>query len=215
MSPPGVMERPAKPEPVDPVRLATAADVDAMVRLHLQCFDAGAHLGTALGKSFLREVYRWFVTSPRTFGICCAEGGELIAFATVCQGPYHRLMFSENKRAALRAFLSHPWIALHPQVWARIFSRLSGSNEIERMLDSQEGAAHCGLLAVRPDYRRSGLAVTMNRFLFVEARKRGWRKLIGVIHADNIASIRATEKAGYVRIETRKSKKMVVLVKEL
>lgn len=206
----------AERAPAYEFRPSVPEDLDAMVALHFRSFGAGEHLATVLGPRFIREMYRWFVTSPQGFGSCCYNGGELVAFATLCDGPYHRLMFTQNRRATLMAFLMRPWLAFHPGIWKRVLGLLRGPDEVERIMREHKDAVQCGLIAVHPDHRKTGLSMAMQRFLFEECRKRGWRKLVGTVYKSNAASRRMVASVGYEELPLKAdSDDRVVILKRL
>lgn len=181
-------------------RVGTLEDVDRLTELHFLCFDSREHLATLLGKPFIRDMYRWFVSSENNLTVCAYLDEKLLASSTVCRGLYHQRMFRENKRAAIRAFLRRPWLALHPQILRRVFLCFLGPNETEEFLSRQEDSVIHALKAIRPDHRGTGLSRWLNEEIFEICRQRGWQKVIAVIYEKNVAARRSAEKNGYKRI---------------
>lgn len=198
------------------VRRVSLEDLPQIVEIHFRCFKSEEHLATLLGRRFINRMYRWFAESSRAVSVCCEADGKIVGFATASDGPYYRLVLKENKMHALLAVLARPWLFLHPLLWKRFLSMARGTDELEQWIASQPNAGYCGLIAVKPEWRKAGAARAMNMFLFEEARKRGWASLVAVIYADNPASREMTEKLGYEPKSFQvESGRKVVMVKTL
>jgi hypothetical protein len=57
------------------IRLATPADVDALVELHNASFSPEDNVPTMLGKDYVRATYRWQVNSKQAYALV-AESWE-------------------------------------------------------------------------------------------------------------------------------------------
>jgi GNAT superfamily N-acetyltransferase len=185
------------------VRNARPDDIEHLVDLHYRCFSTKEHLATLLGRSFIWHVYRWFVTSEKTIvlvGEATHENGTIIGYNTVCNGPYHRIMISQNKGAAFRSLVLRPWLILHPAILRRVF-RLNLSNEdLEKTLIHDPDIAHWGMICVEPSYRRCGIGFEIAARTIEECRQRGWNKMRVVIYHKNHSAREVLLKLGFVEL---------------
>ena len=180
-----------------PVRWLTLEDLDDLVDLHFSCYTAETHLAVVLGRPFIRDLYRWLVTSDRAISLGVDEDRKLIGFVTIYNGPYHQVMFSRNKARTALAFLCRPWVIFHPQILKRAFRAFFKSGEHVEVLESDEEVAHCTLIGIRPEHRRGGVAHAMMERVLEECRVRRWRKLRAIIYKENTASRRMMDKLGF------------------
>ncbi len=195
-------------------REATLEDVGDLARLHGLCFEPREHLAALLGESFVRAMYRWFVTSARCLTVCACLKGELVGFSTVCQGPYHRLLFRENLGATARALLGRPWILFLPEVVGRILFSIGRRDEIGALLAREPDAVIHALKAIRADYRGTEVNRRLHAEMVARCRQRGWKKLVAVLYRENTAGRRSAAKNGYreVALSADSGRKVVAIL---
>ncbi|MBC2713688.1 MAG: GNAT family N-acetyltransferase [Desulfobacteraceae bacterium] len=198
------------------VQVATIDDLDNLVELHFQCFNPKDHLIMVLGKSFMSDVYKWFLTSENVV-VCEAEvNGKPIGFCVFCKGPYRKQIFSNNKLSVIRALLFRPWLVFHPQIWKTVIESFFGSEEIEEFLKKNAEFGHASLIGIHPDYRRGGYSRALSDKSFKKLYELGWQKIIGIAHKGNIASQRMMESFGFKRADLSVgAAELVVFTKEL
>lgn len=183
------------------VSLSDVGDLDNLVKLHYQCFKPNEHMIMVLGRSFVRDVYKWFLTSENIVISKAEVSGNLVGFIVSCKGPYRRQMFMNNKLSAIQAFLFRPWLVFHPKIIKGAIEVLSGSNKIGEILKKEGDFGHASLIGIHPDYRRSGYSMALIRETFNQLRDLGWKKLIGIAYEDNIASQHMMQKMGFKRTD--------------
>lgn len=181
-------------------RKGTREDVEELARLHALCFSSGEHLATLLGGSFVRTMYRWFVTSDRCLTVCACVNGEVVGFSIVCHGPYYSLLFRENLGQALRALLGRPWVFFHPEILRRLFFSVCRRDEVSALLAKEPAAAIHALKAIRADHRGTEVNRRLHAELVARCRERGWKKLVAVLYRKNAAVRRSAAKNGYKEV---------------
>jgi ribosomal protein S18 acetylase RimI-like enzyme len=193
------------------VRRPEIEDLDKLVDLYFSCYSPREHLAMCLGKSFMRDVFRWFLTSEQTFVLVADQNGKFLGFLTVCNGPYHKLMFLNNKKAAMKAFLLRPWILFDPKVLGRFADALFKSDSLHDGEMSGSDIAHCSILGVHPQCRTGGVASIMIGEMVKECGRRKWTKMRAAIYKTNMASRRLMLKLGWEELPLSKEKVISVL----
>ena len=206
---PGIRDMESKESFV--VRKPVIQDLDKLVDLYFDCYSPREHLGMCLGKSFMRDVFRWFMTSEQTFVLVADQNGRFLGFLTVCNGPYHKLMFVNNKRAAVKAFLLRPWIFFEPKVLGRFADALFKTDSLHDEEMSGSDIAHCSILGVHPKCRTGGVASVMIGEMVNECRRRRWMKMRAGIYKTNVASRRLMLKLGWKELPLSEDKVISVL----
>jgi ribosomal protein S18 acetylase RimI-like enzyme len=197
------------------IRQAHIGDVQGLLDLHYRCFEPDQHLAMLFGKSFMRSVYRWFVTSGKNIVVVAevpSKDGKIVGVCTATDGPYHRLMLSHNKLSLIRSFLLRPWLVLKPAIRKRLKETLFTRDSVEQELEQDEKVVHGGLVGVDPEYRRRGLAVRVLQETYRECHRRGYTKMIGITYKENVAVRRALVKVGYKELSFPGDKKSLFTV---
>jgi ribosomal protein S18 acetylase RimI-like enzyme len=178
------------------VRKPRLNEVESLLELYLACYNSQQHLALCLGKSFMRDVFKWFITSDRTFTLVADQDGNFIGFLTVCNGQYHKLMFTNNKMSAIKALLVRPWVIFSPRILKRLARNFFRSDALDVILTGKD-IAHCSFIGVHPSWRSEGVASTMSREMIKECHKRKWNKIIAGVYKKNMVSRRLQLKLGF------------------
>jgi ribosomal protein S18 acetylase RimI-like enzyme len=171
------------------VRLGSAHDAAAAASMHVQ--EIGEGFLTELGEGFLEHLYRRVPRSPGSFLLVAEEGTETIGF----------LAGSVQVGALYRAFLRHDaWSAATTTLprlvvrWRRVLETLRQGRRPTR---ADGVTAELLAVAVRPAWRRHGVArALVDRFLD-EVRERHARHAEVVVGASNRGAINLYEGAGF------------------
>jgi len=177
-------------------REATLADLEVIVDLHFTSFTAREHIAIYLGRDFIRTMYHWFIDSPRTVTIVAEDQGRIIGFHTGCNGPYFRLMFTENKVASLKAVVLHPWVICFPAIIKRLFSAFFTENHQLQKLTTDKSFMNFGFIAIHPSYRQKNLGVALVDGLAEECRKKGWHNFYLITYKRNKVAALTLESSG-------------------
>ena len=73
------------------IRPMTTRDLDAVVRIHVERFPEAR--SSALGKPFVRKMYRWFIANYPDLSFVASEGGRVMGIAAGSIGGYGRRTF--------------------------------------------------------------------------------------------------------------------------
>jgi ribosomal protein S18 acetylase RimI-like enzyme len=164
------------------VRVATGADVPALTDLHYQVFNVESHLAMALGRHFIRSVYRWYVRGPSAFALLAESNGVAIGSCTFCLGGYRRV-FVENWAAIVRGAALNPLQVVRYAPWGRLLRLPLGRRRQRRGDNHLSKRAYIGLLAVDRAFRgASGIGPAL-----VSAGL-GWEIVSTSVHRDNLAA---------------------------
>lgn len=198
-----------------PSHLATIA------RCHHAAFPSS--LATALGLRYTASMLSWYLSSDKTFlfhiqeedGRCAGYCGGMIIDGSLGTGSASG-MAQHTFRAALWAFLSHPWVLFHPEVrakwpllWRNLLMKLGLRRKVHFSPEQQQRMAReprAGLvvIGVDPAFQGRGYgSLLLKEFERRAVEVYGVRRLQLSVRADNLQAIRAYERNGWVRGEEK------------
>ncbi|MBX2926513.1 MAG: GNAT family N-acetyltransferase [Saprospiraceae bacterium] len=200
---------------------STPAQLPAIARCHRAAFPAA--LASALGHRYVAHMLSWYLASDKTFlfhiedeqGEVAGYCGGVISDGTLPTGSASG-MAQHSFKAAIWAFLTHPWVLLHPEVRAKwpllrnnLLMKLGlrpkvHSTPAQRSARAQDPQAGLVVIGVDPAYQGKGYGSALLREFERRATEDyGMSKLQLTVRADNAQAIRAYERNGWVRGEQR------------
>jgi len=96
------------------------ADLEPLVALHLACFTQKEHPAIGLGPAFIRDAYRWFLTSPDTLALVARLDGQVVGYTTISNRPYSVPLLRACTWTVLRGLIRRPWLAFRSEWIARV-----------------------------------------------------------------------------------------------
>lgn len=179
------------------IRLATAADIEALTDLHCACFRPEQHVPVMLGRHYVRATYRWQVSDPRAYVLVAEFDRQLIGLVSVSDGPYARPMFLACLPQFVRSLIQHPGLLLKRRLWQRLLRR----PHVRGSPVAAPGLAELANIAVDAHYRGKGVFPALVDAAREHSHTRGARAIRAGVYKANPASQRAFARAGW--IETR------------
>ncbi len=201
------------------LKTSTANDLPAIARCHRAAFPRS--LATALGQRYTAHMLSWYLSSEKTFifhietetGRCAGYCGGLVNDGTLGTGSASG-MAQHSFKAAVWAFLTHPWVFFHPEVrakwpvlWRNLLMKLGLRSRVHatpeqraaKALDPQVGLV---VIGVDPAFQGKGYGSQLLReFERRAVEGYGIHKLQLSVLANNAQAIRAYERNGWVRGE--------------
>ncbi|MRR36172.1 GNAT family N-acetyltransferase [bacterium] len=181
------------------VRLANAADVEALSRLHESCFVPSEHIGAAFGKRFLREYYSWHVQDRRAYLIVAEREGHIVGFLGMCEVPFTRPLMRATAGTLVLAVLQRPRRAFEKSLWAR-FLRSEATSDWARRFAAEPGVAQMTIGAVHEKARGHAVFPSLIAESEKTSRDRGARAIRAGVYRRNVPCRRAFEKRGWVEV---------------
>lgn len=201
------------------LKYSSFSDLGKIAVCHRKAFPAS--LSSALGIRFVTQMLSWYLTSDKLFifhlennnGECIGYCGGLISDGTLGTGSASG-MAQHTFRAAILAFLKHPWVLFHNEVrnkWPLIYRNikvklgLSQKNHFsfqQVKIMSKEPTVGLVVIGVDPIYQGKGYgSIILKEFERVAIENYGILKLYLSVKADNATAITAYEKNGWLRGE--------------
>lgn len=180
-------------------------------------------LATALGRRYVSKMLSWYLSTDKTFlfhledseGNVLGYCGGMISDGTLGTGSASG-MAQYSFGAAIRAFLTHPWVLFHPEVrekwpllWKNVLMKLGLRKRVhfdEKQKKKMAREPHAGLVVIGVDPTCHGKgygSVLLKEFERRAVADYGVRRLQLSVLADNARAIRAYERNGWVRGEER------------
>ena len=175
------------------VRVATAADVPAVVGLHVSRIGEGFLV--TLGPRFLRRLYRRIVRSPNSFVLVADDGAGVEGFVAVAESTsrlYREFLVRDAVPAALGAV---PAVARAPRrVWETLRWGF-GTDD-----DQDLPAAEILSIAVAEGSGGRGIGSGLAAAALAELERRGVREARVVTAVGNEPAVRMYERVGFERV---------------
>ncbi len=205
------------------VILVSTSDINlpSLARCHAAAFPRA--LSTALGKRYVAHMLSWYLSTDKTFlfhvedesGKCVGYCGGMVSDGTLGTGSASG-MAQYTFRAAIWAFLTHPWVLFHPEVrekwpllWKNIKMKLGLAKRThftpeQKAKMSKEPSVGLVVIGVDPAYQGKGYgSMLLKEFERRAVEVYGIRKLHLSVLAANHQAIRAYERNGWIRGEVR------------
>lgn len=199
------------------IRCSSRADLPTIARCHKAAFPSS--LASALGKRYGAHMLSWYLSTEKTFlfhieneqGLCAGYCGGMVSDGTLGTGSASG-MAQHSFYPAIWAFITHPWVIVHPEVrakwpllWKNIKMKLglaskthvTSAQRQERVKEPQVGLV---VIGVDPAYQGKGYgSLLLQEFERRAVEIYGIKKLQLTVRADNEQAIRAYEKNGWVK----------------
>ncbi len=188
-------------------------DLDEIVALHMSSFSRRDHIGLLFGISFVRTMYRWFLSSDNCYVLAARLNGRLAGYISVSDTPYDRPVMRHCLGAAALGLLRRPWIVFNQALLQRLLSSFRGSRQ--DFGRNVENYAQVGFTAVSNECRGLGVATRLRGAAVDESKRRGSRYLFTGMRESNIASRKPYEKLGFSELPELRSRGYVYFGKEL
>ncbi len=193
----------------------------ALARCHRAAFPNA--LATALGQRYVAHMLSWYLSSDKTFifhiedeqGRCAGYCGGMVSDGSLGTGSASG-MAQHTFKAAIWAFLTHPWVFFHPEMrakwpllWKNILMKFGLRRRVHFSPEQKEKMARepqVGLvvIGVDPAYQGKGYgSLLLKEFERRAVEVYGIRKVQLTVLADNAQAVRAYERNGWVRGELR------------
>lgn len=179
------------------IRLASLNDLEALTRLHCASFKPDEHVPMMFEERYVRATYRWQITQESVYVLVADEGGEIIGLVSVSDGPYTLAMLKASLGEMILSLARHPSLLAKPLLWKRLFRRSAGDNAQADAAAHAPGMAQLMIIAVKEQYRKQGVSLSLFGAANIESRKRGSRAVRAGVYKRNIASQQAFLKAGW------------------
>ena len=167
--------------------------LETVVDLHMRHFTGSEHLGVLLGTGFVRDTYRWFLTSPTAFVLLAKEGPRVIGFTSASDEPYDRALMKACRKSLLDGLLRRPWLMVHTEFLGRIVQSLRFASRKQLA----PGTAQIAFTVVELDCRGRGVGARLKQESIRLCMDRGATGVITGIRRENSASRRMNESAGF------------------
>ncbi len=197
------------------IRRAELYDLEALVKLHLICFEPDEHLAMRFGKPFITAAYKWFITSEETYAILAELDNKIVGLTTVSDLPYNRPMLKHCLGEAIIGVLTRPYLLFHPEILNRLLSLFIGKRDHGELTEDNSDVAHLAFIAAHPDCRGRGIGSLLLKESMSIALKRGKRFHRAGVYKENIASQHMFEKCGHIAVPALETKRAVFMQADL
>jgi RimJ/RimL family protein N-acetyltransferase len=177
---------------IHPIAKLTPSLVEELAALHLQ--DHG--LLSQLGYPFVLRYYQLALKDKRMIGIFAQddETGKLIGYNVASPTPaFHTAQLTSDKawflKEIVKVFFTRPSV---------FFQLLISSLTIKEQMKNEADAVESLYLTVDENQRGKKIGWNLQIALFEEAKKAGYKRIVGSIETWNIASIKVCESNGFV-----------------
>jgi len=196
------------------VRTGARCDLDQIVAIHKRAFPKT--FGSALGKSYLRAFYAWFLADSAALCLVAASQEQLLGYVVGCQSSqtyYEQLYGTRQKtlvRAALRGLLENPLALIRlrralPSVLPRLAQMVS-QRHMPRAPNAatvptfEVNSASLNVIAVHPSVLGSQVATTLLHEFVRAISQRGVTRIQLTVDKNNSRAIRFYEREGWRRL---------------
>jgi len=203
------------------IKNTTVNELRGVAVCHQRAFPKS--LATVLGVHYVVQMLSWYLSSDKTFlfhvedaqGCCIGYCGGLVSDGSLGTGSASG-MAQHTFKAAIVAFLTHPWVLLHPEVrekwpllWKNLKMKLGLTKRIhfspqQKTRMAKDPSAGLVVIGVDPAYHGKGYgSILLKEFERKAVEDYGIRKLSLSVLANNHQAIRAYERNGWQRGELK------------
>jgi ribosomal protein S18 acetylase RimI-like enzyme len=182
------------------VRPARLDDLPVYVPLHQSAF-AGS-LGVELGKRYVTEFLKWFITDSEALSLICERDGKLAGYAFGAPQGYNTRMNRALVGTIALATITHPWLFIRSGFLAQLPERVrhllgrSGKAAPTPTAPPRRLFRMVGL-GVSPDFRRQGIGQRLIRAYEDEAWRRAYEELQLSVYESNSGARALYEDCGW------------------
>jgi ribosomal protein S18 acetylase RimI-like enzyme len=185
---------------------ANVMDLDSLVALHLTCFSEEEHFALKLGKPFLRDAYRWFITAPENLVLIARLDDKVVGLTTLSSRPYNIPMIKACKWTVLQGLLRRPWLAIRPDWLVRLTSPL-----FSMWRKSSRKAAQIAFTGIAPDFQGQGIGQALKRASIQACREWGSESVSTGVRRGNTRAKALNERYGFVEVPELNTKMLIHL----
>jgi ribosomal protein S18 acetylase RimI-like enzyme len=156
-------------------------DLEALVALHLTCFTEKEHAAIALGTPFIRDAFRWFITSLDTHTLVARLDGRIVGYTTLSNRPYRIPLLRACARSVFVGLLRRPSLAMRPE-WAERFSPSTHS----RPGIGTRAMAQIAFTGIAPELQGAGIGHILKETSIKVCRSWGVRGVLTGVRHDNL-----------------------------
>jgi len=183
------------------VRPARLDDLPAYVPLHQAAFTGS--LGVELGRRYVTEFLKWFITDSEALNLVCERDGRLAGYVFGAPQGYNTRMNRALAGTITLATITHPWLFVRSGFLAQLPERLrhllgrSNNAASPAPTESPRRIFRMVGLGVSPDFRRQGIGQRLIRAYEEEAWKRGYEELQLSVYENNAGARALYEACGW------------------
>jgi GNAT superfamily N-acetyltransferase len=185
---------------------ANAADLASLVDLHLACFSEDEHFALKLGRPFIRDAYRWFVTSPETLVIVARIGERIVGLTALSKRRYNLPMLKACKWSVTVGLLRRPWLAFRPDWLWRLVSPL-----FSRWIQPPRNLAQIAFTGIAPEVQGHGIGRALKQASIAACRNWGAAAIITGVTRKNSRAKALNESFGFVEVPELSTHRLLYL----
>ena len=179
---------------IHPLKGFPLDQISALASLHLE--DHG--LLSQLGYPFVLRYFERALKDESTIGVYALDGEKLIGYNLAHPRPDSLISKLTEERGW---FIKNIFkvIFTRPSAFVQL---LVSSLSIKTQMQNEADAVESIYLTIHADYRGQKVGRTLQQALFDEARKAGYKRIVGSVEIWNEASLRMCQSNGFVIIKT-------------
>jgi len=193
------------------IKLATISDVEALTNLHCESFKPEDHVPMLFGKSYIRAIFRWIVSSPYTYILIAKDRKEIIGFQAVSDGTYVKKMFFACFSELIISIVLNPQSLVNKLLWRRLF-RKSENIKVSENQFNQDDFARLIIGVVEKKNRGKGVFGELLRETKEYSKKRGSKVILTGVYKTNESSIKGLMKSDWIEVPEMETVDTVSLV---
>jgi ribosomal protein S18 acetylase RimI-like enzyme len=197
------------------IRAGARCDLDQIVAIHKQAFPNT--FGSALGKSYLRAFYAWFLADSAALCLVAASEKRLLGYAVGCQNArtYYEQLYGARQKtlvwAALRGLLENPLALVRfrralpsilprlAQIMSKRRAKLPQASATDALPAPEIDCASLNVIAVHPSVLGTQVATTLLQAFVKAVYERGVARIQLTVDKSNSRAIRFYEREGWRR----------------
>jgi ribosomal protein S18 acetylase RimI-like enzyme len=202
------------------LKSATHQDLKRIAECHASAFPES--LSTAMGQEYLQKMLSWYLSTDKTFLFILTDQSKVIGyFGGMIVDPRQRMgsassMAQHSFNAAVKAFLTKPWLLFHKEVISKYgfilknlskrITRIRGKNVVYITSSGSASAsdqyAALVVIGVRKNFQGGGCGSKLLSEFEKQSQSRGLLNMLLTVRTDNMQAIKAYERNGWVKTES-------------